>query len=96
MLKIVVGAICSIIFLVGFIIIDYDNKTMCKERSKSYVEHEQAYNSSRDYYFYRTVVLEGHLDLQGDLLAWQNHLANERAELRAELEYLKEHCGRSI
>ena len=92
LLKIAMGAIASIIFLVGYAIIDYDTKMMCKERSKSYVEHEQAYNSSRDYYVYRTVVLEGHLDLQGDLLAWRNYLANERAELRAELQYLKEHC----
>jgi hypothetical protein len=59
---------------------------------KSVNGHFLAHNQSADYYDYRVNRLHGHFDLQGDLVAWENFLVNDRAQLNYEIAILEDQC----
>ena len=87
------GAIAIIIIGLGFYYIaSNEHEARCEEMRKSVNEHLIAHNQSADYYDYRLNRLRGHFDLPGDLLAWNNLLVNDRAQLNYEIANLENQC----
>jgi hypothetical protein len=97
MSKIAIGAGGTIVIIIiglGFYYIaSNENEARCEEMRKSVNEHLVAHNQSDDYYDYRVNRLRGHFDLPGDLLAWNNLLVNDRAQLNHEIANLENQCG---
>lgn len=100
MSKIAIGAAGTIaIVIIGlsfYYIASNENESRCEEMRKSVNEHIMAHNQSADYYDYRVNRLDGHFDLPGDLLAWNNLLVNDRAQLNYEIAQLEDQCGNMV
>ena len=96
MSKIAIGAAGTIVIIIiglGFYYIaSNENEAKCEEMRKSVNEHLIAHNQSADYYDYRVNRLHGHFDLAGDLLAWNNLLVNDLAQLNYEIAQLEDQC----
>jgi hypothetical protein len=96
MSKIAIGAggtIAIIIIGLGFYYItSNENEARCEEMRKSVNEHLIAHNQSVADYDYRVNRLHGHFDLPGDLLAWNNFLVNDWAQLNYEIANLEDSC----
>lgn len=96
MSKIAIGAGGAIVILIVSLGIYYiasnESEARCEEMRDALNEHQLAYNQSADYYDYRVNRLHGYFDLPGDLLAWENHLVNERAQLIHEIANLEVQC----
>ena len=88
------GTIAIIVIGLGFYYIaSNENEARCEEMRNSFNEQLAAHNQSADYYDYRVNRLLGHFDLPGDLLAWNNLLVNDRAQLNYEIANLEDQCG---
>jgi hypothetical protein len=100
MSKIAIGAGGSIVIIIiglAFYYIGINEKeARCEEMRNSVNEHLLTYNHSADHYDYRVNRLNGHFDLPGDLLAWENLLVNDRAQLDYEIANLEAQCQSTV
>jgi hypothetical protein len=81
------------ILSVGFYNLSIDKSLECAQIDRDLHQRGVAFNQSADDYQYRVNNLAGQYDLQGDLLAWRNHLANGYAQLQYDINNFEEKCG---
>jgi hypothetical protein len=90
------AVIITIILVIGFYNISIDNSVECANLDSDLHLQVVSYNESAKQYLYHANDLDGQYDLPGDILAWRNHLINERAQIQHGISVLEDKCGSGL